>query len=284
MSPSTTNPNIYNMETKICRECKRELPLDNFYRGNGGKHGRVSICKECYKTYHNAWLEATKKKTMQLKEQGLMPKTKVCSKCGRELPLSEFYNKSKYKYGVSNWCKECDREYNKNCRARVKEAKKLNNPKTQNQMTTNFEKLFSEMIQTAVLKPIEEMLKTKFENLPSAPAPVQEPPKMKVCDCCGKEKPEADFVKGNDKIGLHNLCRDCSTILASNTRGEWGEGKMKCPSCGAVKSKEEFCFESNKFYLCKDCHDAIASNPYLYYPTEKLIQELKALKDETKHS
>ena len=271
------------METKVCGKCKRVLPTSEFSKCTYARDGLQYWCKECHKanniTLRRARIEANKlNKEEQEREQE--PKTKVCSKCKRELPLSAFFADASKARGVHSECKECYK-----ARRKERKAKAITNtPKNQNQMTTNFEKLFSEMIQKAVLKPIEEMLKTKFENLPSAPAPVQAPPKMKVCDCCGREKPESDFVKGNDKIGLHNLCKDCSTILASNTRGEWGEGKMKCPSCGAVKPKEEFCFESDKFYLCADCHDAIASNPYLYYPTEKLIQELKALKDEPKHS
>ena len=32
---------------------------------------------------------------------------KICSKCGRELPLSDFYTQKSGKYGVSSICKEC---------------------------------------------------------------------------------------------------------------------------------------------------------------------------------
>ena len=33
--------------------------------------------------------------------------TKVCSKCGKELPLSEFYSHSSTKDGLMNHCKGC---------------------------------------------------------------------------------------------------------------------------------------------------------------------------------
>lgn len=36
-----------------------------------------------------------------------MAKTKKCTKCGRELPLSEFYNDSTKKDGHSSLCKRC---------------------------------------------------------------------------------------------------------------------------------------------------------------------------------
>lgn len=36
--------------------------------------------------------------------------TKVCSKCKRELPTSEFYKNSNAKDGFCGYCKECSRE------------------------------------------------------------------------------------------------------------------------------------------------------------------------------
>lgn len=48
-------------------------------------------------------------------------KTKKCSKCGRELPLSEFYLNRATFDGLQTWCKECQKKRdrrkrtNKNC-------------------------------------------------------------------------------------------------------------------------------------------------------------------------
>ena len=39
--------------------------------------------------------------------------TKKCSKCGRELPLSEFCKDKTSKDRLSYWCKSCKREYDK---------------------------------------------------------------------------------------------------------------------------------------------------------------------------
>lgn len=53
-------------------------------------------------------------------------KTKVCSKCGRELPLSEFYKKSDSKNGLQSYCKECAKrssKYAKRSRERKKARK-----------------------------------------------------------------------------------------------------------------------------------------------------------------
>lgn len=34
--------------------------------------------------------------------------TKVCSKCGRELPVSDFYKNKVAKDGLSSYCKKCN--------------------------------------------------------------------------------------------------------------------------------------------------------------------------------
>ena len=39
--------------------------------------------------------------------------TRVCSKCGKEKSVSEFYKHKGCKYGVRSVCKECDKEYKK---------------------------------------------------------------------------------------------------------------------------------------------------------------------------
>lgn len=36
--------------------------------------------------------------------------TKKCNKCGRELPLSEFYKSSNAKDGFQRHCKDCSRD------------------------------------------------------------------------------------------------------------------------------------------------------------------------------
>lgn len=39
--------------------------------------------------------------------------TKICSKCGRELPLTCFNGSKDTQDGFQRWCKECHSEYNK---------------------------------------------------------------------------------------------------------------------------------------------------------------------------
>lgn len=42
--------------------------------------------------------------------------TKVCSKCGRELPVDQFNKNAKAKDGYQSWCRECQSECNKTAR------------------------------------------------------------------------------------------------------------------------------------------------------------------------
>lgn len=53
-----------------------------------------------------------------METQGLEIKTKKCSKCGRELPVTEFYVKSNAPDGLQSWCKECSKRANKQSRKR----------------------------------------------------------------------------------------------------------------------------------------------------------------------
>lgn len=49
-----------------------------------------------------------------------MEKTKKCTKCGRELPLTEFYKHPKMTDGYTNVCKDCCKNYRKNPIIRAK--------------------------------------------------------------------------------------------------------------------------------------------------------------------
>lgn len=53
-----------------------------------------------------------------METQGLEIKTKKCKKCGRELPVTEFYKKSDTRDGLQTWCKECFKEADKQRRKR----------------------------------------------------------------------------------------------------------------------------------------------------------------------
>lgn len=49
-----------------------------------------------------------------MNEVKVTEKTKVCSKCGRELPLSEFYTNNRTPDGLQYYCNECMRKAQNN--------------------------------------------------------------------------------------------------------------------------------------------------------------------------
>lgn len=59
--------------------------------------------------------------------------TKICSKCGKELPVSEFSKNSKTKDGLQCQCKSCQKAAHKEKQERVK--KLLEGQKTDFQCT-----------------------------------------------------------------------------------------------------------------------------------------------------
>ena len=52
-----------------------------------------------------------------------MPYEKVCSKCQKEKPLSEYYNQYSCLNGKSSACKECRREISRNRNKKLREER-----------------------------------------------------------------------------------------------------------------------------------------------------------------
>lgn len=42
------------METKICKKCGKELPVDKFYKNKSQKDGIGYYCKDCVKAYKSS--------------------------------------------------------------------------------------------------------------------------------------------------------------------------------------------------------------------------------------
>ena len=59
------------METKVCKKCGRELPLENFYVNKSLKGGHDNTCKECKNTYAKEWQKKNKekKKAQKIEEE-----------------------------------------------------------------------------------------------------------------------------------------------------------------------------------------------------------------------
>jgi hypothetical protein len=51
--------------------------------------------------------------------------TKVCPKCGRELPTTSFYPNNRAKDGLNSYCKECSNRVSVECARKRREKKRL---------------------------------------------------------------------------------------------------------------------------------------------------------------
>jgi len=91
-------------ETKVCSQCKRELPAtaDFYFRQSKLKCGLAPACKECMGS------KFTDKKPIP--KEGY----KICCHCKSELPatLEYFRARKGLKYGVREICRTCQDEYN----------------------------------------------------------------------------------------------------------------------------------------------------------------------------
>lgn len=76
------------METKICTQCGRELPIDQFHWRSKAKGTRRSECKECHNNFMRQRYKDKKDKVSDLKA------SLGCVKCGDKRPyVLDFHHK-----------------------------------------------------------------------------------------------------------------------------------------------------------------------------------------------
>ena len=89
--------------TKICKDCRRELPIEMFGKNKGMRDGHINSCKDCMR-------ERDRKRKETIFVPAITEGTMVCPVCGKELPIDEFKIWRKSKTGRDWLCKNC-REY-----------------------------------------------------------------------------------------------------------------------------------------------------------------------------
>lgn len=92
------------METKICKVCGKELPLDSFGKNKACKDGHENTCKVCKQAKRR---EKTRVDLKVLQTEGTM----VCPVCKRELPIDEFALLANSKTGRRWLCNDCYKEH-----------------------------------------------------------------------------------------------------------------------------------------------------------------------------
>ena len=107
------------METKICKKCGKELPLEEFSKSNTTKDGHLATCKKCRGAFKNT------------------PDKIYCPVCGKEKDYWFFKTASSSPTGRQWACSECieqkpigmsdisyRRKYDMNYRDKIKEQKR----------------------------------------------------------------------------------------------------------------------------------------------------------------
>jgi len=126
------------MKKKVCSKCKIEKSVDEFHKDNKAKDGLKSNCKECCKTKYYS-LEKNKKVKLKKDRARMLLENnkKVCTKCGIEKSVDEFYKAKKGRVGFKSRCKKCMDEvttkWAKNNKEKVRANEKRNrvkNPET----------------------------------------------------------------------------------------------------------------------------------------------------------
>lgn len=116
--------------TRVCSKCRRDLPLDCFYKSNRGTKKLDYWCKECKEEQRRERLLRTPPPPKPPKAE---VNTKTCTKCGQELPLTSFGRHSTCKGGYNSVCKECDAAYHRQLYLAKKATKETKAPVTSHQ-------------------------------------------------------------------------------------------------------------------------------------------------------
>lgn len=133
--------------------------------------------------------------------------TKVCSKCGRELPISEYHKESRRKDGLSLHCKECEKERSKKKREAIK-----NDPVRHQKMLDAYKRYHA-----------SEKGKAKRKEYEAKRVYTEEQREY-------KRQYAKEYYKEN-----HVVKRPPREFIMIE-----GKECLKCPKCGEIKPKEDF--------------------------------------------
>jgi hypothetical protein len=96
---------VPELEFKTCTKCGETKPVSDFSRASGNRDGCGYFCKACSQQYAKSY---HRKLAARRRSEIPRVRTKRCSKCGDEKPVSEFFKAIGKLDGYRALCKECD--------------------------------------------------------------------------------------------------------------------------------------------------------------------------------
>lgn len=98
---------------KLCYDCDRYLPIDQFWRNRRRPDGRAQYCRACMQRRQSHTNEPRPHRASERVRQRILADRKVCPGCGVEKVLSsDFYpNPGHTADGYTNTCKQCHVAY-----------------------------------------------------------------------------------------------------------------------------------------------------------------------------
>lgn len=150
--------------------------------------------------------------------------TKVCSVCGRELPVSEFGRHSRTKDGYQPFCRQCHSEMNKGHRKR--QAFENNEAPAKPE---EVKKIVEESKPAKPRKPRKETKSGKPRGRKVLHPDIEKDGVlMHWCGHCKQYKPVEEFSKdSSNKSGLATQCKACRVVLEHERRVRRREEKKE---------------------------------------------------------
>ncbi len=222
------------IKEKICRSCRRNKPVDDFYENKFSPDGRYAFCKICFDQF------AAKLKE---RERSAAPLNKICEKCGKTRLIEEFEHQPDNSGAQDRWCKGCRQQFNelkpRKSEKEMKPAPQTSKPQAPKpvqppvQQTTpipapesaDHEAINPELLQAPhraqepeddfdfiefLLESHDLEKKTALEKLQIPKQIIKIKARKRVCNGCGKTE-DIDQVEKNTVIPVHAwFCDYCS--------------------------------------------------------------------------
>lgn len=266
------------VETKICKKCKKEKPLEEFRKAPQNRGGHHGTCKTCFNKRARE-LYRLKLPKLPLPDYDKNP-FKPCSKCKKTKHLSEFPCDRRKRSGRGSWCSACMRADAEERKTRyVAMRKNEDTPPTEQECSCcKLVKPVSEFTQRACrpsgyssrcrscASAADKKRRAKLKKAREAGSIIV--PSEQTCRVCGVTKPITDFVRNAGKVtGYTTECEMCMRVRLRSTYARnkqthiisiFEEPQEKtCSRCGKTRPIEEYNrnphSKGGRARICKDC-------------------------------